>query len=225
MMRQTVVILLVTIGLFFGLIIWGVPLLIRTAGLLGEINSSSQPVDRADDLAPGTPQLRPIPKATTEATTDLSGFAETGSTVILYRTGSELARTVSNENGEFSFVGVELLDGENTFYVIAVDGAGNESGQSVRVTTVYDVLAPSLTITSPSNGESFIGENDRVVTVKGETDIGVRVRVNDRLAVVGTGGAFSTTVKLEEGTNTIRVLATDEAGNETESEISVSYTP
>jgi hypothetical protein len=43
----------------------------------------------------------------------------------------------------------------------------------------------------------------------------VSLTVNGKAVTVGSGGAFSTTVTLSEGSNTITVVATDAAGKTT----------
>jgi hypothetical protein len=60
--------------------------------------------------------------------------------------------------------------------------------------------------------------------VEGITDA-ERVTVNDRIAVIDGNGKFSLIVSLNEGKNDLVVQATDQAGNKTETTMSVTYTP
>lgn len=100
----------------------------------------------------------------------------------------------------------QLADGLNILPVAAQDGAGNWAFLAVRVT--LDQVPPTLTVTSPEDG--LITRED-FVSVEGEAEEGAQVFVN------GKGGqplgVFQETVHLEEGDNTIVVLARDRAGN------------
>lgn len=51
------------------------------------------------------------------------------------------------------------------------------------------------------------------VAVVGHTDSGARIRVGGRAVTVGPDGAFRTEIPLEEGENTVVVVAEDAAGN------------
>jgi hypothetical protein len=222
--RQTVLLTIASIATFLAIIFLGIPALVRMAVFFGELKSSTEPVGQEDTIAPSKPQLETLPTATVSGQLTIRGFAESDSIIALYRSGSELKETTANDEGEFSFVAVDLRDGENTFYVTAKDSAGNQSDQSPRQTVVYDASPPKLTIDSPGEGETIYGQTNRTINVSGSTDEDSTVTVNDRLAIVNSGN-FSTTIQLNEGDNTIVVIATDRAGNETKKEIKVKYQP
>lgn len=63
------------------------------------------------------------------------------------------------------------------------------------------------------------------VRVKGKTLPDAEVRVNDQFVIVDSTGAFTATVSLEAGPNSIEVTATDTAGNEEFRLITVLYLP
>ena len=63
------------------------------------------------------------------------------------------------------------------------------------------------------------------VQVKGVTTGDATVDVNGSMVDVGADGAFSTTVTLEQGPNSIQVTASDSQGNENSQIISVIYAP
>ncbi len=101
-----------------------------------------------------------------------------------------------------------LSDGRHTVTVQAGDFAGN------LATTVWsftvDTMAPRLDITSPTPG---LSTSAATVTVSGQTEPGASVSVGGSSVFVDGAGAFSTSVALVEGTNTIDVSATDALGN------------
>ena len=225
LMRQTWTLLVITIVLLFSIFKWGVPAIINMAVFLGDLKASGEPVGQEDTLPPTSPVLSYLPSATTSGALSINGYTEAEASVKLYRSGSELAETIANDEGDFEFVGVDLLKDENIFYAVAYDMAGNESSQSNRVSILYDTDAPDLTIDTPTDGEQFYGESRRTITVNGSCDPNSDVRVNEYSVVVSANGLYSTRIRLEEGNNQIRVVAVDSAGNETEEVVNVNYSP
>jgi len=61
--------------------------------------------------------------------------------------------------------------------------------------------------------------------VKGVTTADATVSVKGSLVDVGADGKFSTTVSLEEGPNSIEVVASDSQGNENSQVLTVIYAP
>lgn len=113
-----------------------------------------------------------------------------------------------------------LSNGSNTVTVNVSDNDGNAATQKT-VTFTVDTVAPSLNVTSPA--DDLLTNNPSLV-VSGTTNdatsspVTVTITLNnvDQGAIsVGADGAFSKTVTLAEGSNTIVVKATDSAGNST----------
>ena len=126
---------------------------------------------------------------------------------------SGITKTPSGKNYNCSYTPeTALSDGSHTIYINAKDHDGNAAAQKTVAFTV-DTVAPVLNITSPEEG---MKTNEDSVTVSGTTnDITsspVTVTVNGEPVVVQSNGSFSTTVELDEGENTITVIATDSAG-------------
>lgn len=110
-----------------------------------------------------------------------------------------------------------LADGSHTVKVDATDYDGNKATQRT-VTFTVDTVPPQLSVTSPTNN---LATNNKTVTVAGTTNDAtsspctVTVKLNSGTATavtVGNNGAFSTTLTLVEGSNTIVVTSTDSAG-------------
>ena len=80
----------------------------------------------------------------------------------------------------------------------------------------------SLDVTSPED-ESVVATSE--VEVAGTTLPTAIVSVNGTLVTVGDDGGFSTTVTLEEGPNTIEVVASTIAGEEVGEVLMVIYIP
>jgi hypothetical protein len=80
----------------------------------------------------------------------------------------------------------------------------------------------SLTVTQPTNG---LVTASSTILVKGITLPYADVAVNDSDLKADNSGAFSVSIKLDEGDNVIAIIANDDQGNVAEKEITVTYTP
>lgn len=79
-----------------------------------------------------------------------------------------------------------------------------------------------LTVVSPQDGAVV---NAAQVQVSGTASPGAVVTVNDDILIVGADGTFQSTVALEEGPNLIEVIGSNDAGNQTTVELTVTYEP
>jgi len=126
------------------------------------------------------------------------------------------------------------LDEGKTYYfsVTAVDTSENESGYSVeRTVTISDTIAPTVAITSPTTAGTY-ETADALITISGNAsdDVGVS-RVTWANSAGGSGTAIGTAtwsisgISLIEGKNIVTVTATDTAGNQNSTSLSVTCTP
>lgn len=110
-----------------------------------------------------------------------------------------------------------LSDGSNSVSLQVTDNDGNVS-DIAQVTFVISTQAPTLNVTSPT--ENLL-TNSKNVTVSGTAAAGsdavtlTEVTINGEPADIGEGGAFSEEIVLEEGQNTITVIAKDSLGKTT----------
>lgn len=222
-MRQTLIIIVVTLVILVGFVTVGIPTLINFAVALGNSKASSKISLQEDTLPPLPPQLSTIPEATKDTALTITGFAEAGSLVYLYQNSNKIAETTADNQGNFTFADVQLENGSNHFVATATDQAKNQSQQSMAQTIVFDNEAPSLTIEAPADGARVFGLLQQLTDVRGATDPGVQVTLNDRQLVVTGDGSFSTKYQLEEGEHTLKFVAKDKAGNETIKEIKVTF--
>lgn len=215
--------LLTLLGLFL-LIRFGLPGLIRLAAFLGELKSSSAPIEKSDALAPAAPTLLPLPEATNSAKIAVAGYAEAGTTIKLSRGGIAIEETIADADGNFEFANVVLKEGGNEFFAEAVDSQGNASDPSRSYTVSYDSEAPSLVIGEPEAGKGFF-DKDSPITIQGKTDPGSQLTINGKFIFVDSDGNFNTKWPLSEGDNQLDFLSRDPAGNETKKILTVNYTP
>lgn len=105
-----------------------------------------------------------------------------------------------------------LSNGTHSFVIEASDFDGN-TVTSTATTFTVDTVPPALTVTSPENN---LKTNTNKVTVAGTTNdatsTNVTITVNGTNVPVGEDGSFSYELTLENGENTITIVATDGAG-------------
>ncbi len=77
-----------------------------------------------------------------------------------------------------------------------------------------------LTITTPLD-KAIVKTNK--LTVKGSTVPAAEVSINDLDVTADTKGNFSGTITLDEGDNPISIMAVDENGNYSETELTITY--
>jgi hypothetical protein len=140
-------------------------------------------------------------------------------------------------NGNFNVM-IDLEEGIDAIDIIAMNADGDEAEVILLVTvdlsnTVSALSTPgnvqgtagvnpgsiSLKVISPADGSDIDGD---VVTVKGQTEPGAVVNVNDETDIADDGGNFSISISLEVGLNAIDVFVTDEDGNQVEELILVN---
>lgn len=223
-MKKTLTFSLLTLGLILLIIYGGVPFLIRMATFFGDIKSSKQLTEKTDTTPPFPPKLRPLVEATNSAQVIVKGFAEEGAIVQVFLNGEMVKEVVADADGSFTADNLSLSLGNNKIQAKAIDQAGNESQESGKMIITYDEMAPVLEIISPENNQEISGEENKV-TIKGKTEAGISLKINDRLVILDQEGQFEQTFSLNEGENTILIVATDRAGNQTEEEINLTYSP
>lgn len=110
-----------------------------------------------------------------------------------------------------------LSDGSNSVSLQVTDNDGNVSDLE-SVTFIISTAAPNLNVATPT--ENLL-TNSNKVTVSGTAAPGsaavtlAEVTINGEAVSVGEGGAFSKELTLNEGDNTITVIAKDSLGKTT----------
>lgn len=140
----------------------------------------------------------------------------------------EVTHSAVTNGYSFTFTPASPMgDGSHTVTVDASDNDGNAAEQKSTTFTV-DTVAPSLNVTSPTDG---LVTNNASLTVTGTTNdatsspVTVTVQLNsqDQGAVtVESSGSFSKAITLANGANVIVVTSTDQAGKSTSVTINVT---
>jgi large repetitive protein len=223
LVKQTFLLVFAVIAIMAVILFVGIPSLVKLAVLLGNLKGKATPIVQTDTVPPATPQVNTIPDATSSATLTLSGFTEPGATAVLYQNGERLSDTPVDTQGNFVFTDITLNSGLNRFYIIAKDAASNESLQSSTQTIIYDNATPTLTVDSPQDGHQYFGLSQQMLTVQGKTDPDVTLKLNDHFLVVNSDGSFTGRFQLQTGDNHLTLIASDPAGNQTQTSLTVKF--
>lgn len=209
--------------ILFLLFRYGIPFLSDASFLFGRATStpeSTQKEDIKESFVP-TPRLDPIPSATNEKGLIVEGSTLAGLEVEIYLNGESIDKVETDESGNFESE-IKLTDGDNIIKARSVkNDATGEFTSSKSI--VYIESGPELKIDFPSN--DFEIKDDNPIEIKGSTDTGSSVTVNDFQAIIKSDGNWSYFLTLTNGDNDIKVISIDAAGNETKEVIRVKYSP
>jgi len=126
---------------------------------------------------------------------------------------------VVGPDGAFSVDGVELAEGDNALTAVARDTFGHEA-TSEAVVYVLDTQPPEITIASPLDGAVVFERQVEVVGTAADPHL-ESVSVNGVAATLPGDGTFSATVPVVDGANLLTAVATDRAGHEASTAVSV----
>ncbi len=219
--------LFLSIGLgvvvLISLLLFGIPALINMSTFISNFNHGKDVVvNETQNGVIFPPVLQPIYSATNSATINITGYAEVSDNVSLYLNGDQFGSTLVSKDGTFSFPDVQLKNGSNTIYDKAQVTGGKESSNSNTLTVLYKKSNPKLELAGPDDNAT-VNTEQKMVVVSGLTDPEDTVTVNDHIVVVNPDGSFSYQQSLNDGDNTINIVATDSAGNQTKTTRHVKY--
>ncbi len=220
--KQLIINLAGTIIILFLVVKFGIPLLVNFSLFLGGAKGGN--VTTTNSTSPSfisAPVINPTFTATNSAAMTVSGVSVAKVTAQLYVNDALVDTMPTKDDGSFSFENVTLTPGNNDIKVKAKTGK-TESAYSDPISVMYINKNPSLTVDSPSDGQSF-SKDQNVATIKGKVDSDVKVTVNDFWAIVDANGNYSYDLHLQNGDNQIKVDAVDTAGNKTEKTLKVNY--
>lgn len=212
-----------TVILLFLLLKYGMPLLINLSLFLSNSKSSATDKQQNGTQFVAAPTINTTFSATNSASISVSGNAQPKQEIRLFENDAYLDATQTKDDGSFSFPNVTLQQGNNILKVKAKQN-NNESDYSQATTVLYKNSQPNLTVSSPSDGQSF-SKDQSTISVSGKTDPDVKVTVNDFWAIIDANGNYSYNLHLQNGDNQIKVDALDSAGNKTEKTLKVTYSP
>ncbi len=199
---------------------WGIPCFVSVVAGKGGQKQNQQ----VDIIPPQTPIFSALPEATNSASVLIEGYTESGASLDLL-VGDKIVMTdKAQDDGSFS-MRAPLEAGSNRIQVRATDLAGNTSTSEIKL-IVYDNRPLELMIASPKDGSEYFGQNNQVIDIKGVVNKpDSSILVNNSFAVTNRDGSFVQRFQLVSGSNTIKIIASDKAGNTAEKTLTLSYTP
>lgn len=212
------------IVILFILVKFGIPALINFSLFLAKVKGGTGTTASSTQQSQSVllPPTFSIPfTATNSATIILSGTAQIKTTVQLYVNNQMVNEQPVKDDGSFIFHNVALNNGQNTLQA-KIKNDKEESNLSDPITVTYLNKQPNLSVDEPHDGDNFPHDNN-TVTVHGKTDPDVKVTVNGFWATTDANGNYSYTLSLQNGDNHIKVIATDQAGNTKEQDLTVHY--
>ena len=221
--RSAILFIVLSIVIIAALFFYGIPVVGKFATFVSDLGKSGSAITSTDKTPPAPPQFDNFNAFVNQQNVNISGSSEAGATIKLTFNGNS-QNVLVDKDGHFQF-SVQLDNGDNTFSAVAVDTAGNISQKTQDYKITFDNKPPNLTIDSPTDGTTFFGSSQRQVTIKGAAEGGDQVTINDRIVVVDDSGNFQYTTTLSDGSNKFTIKATDQAGNTTEKDITLNFTP
>ena len=210
-----VVVLLVLVVLF------GFSFLVRFTAFLGERKEVNGGVVNDNQLPPLPPRIFVPFEATNSAAINVSGTAESGTSIELEKDDILLDTINVDDDGEFVFENVLLNLGDNFFSAVAVSADGRRSEVSKEVSVVFDNEPPKLEMSNPVEESLTVDYED--FDVVGKVDNDVSVTVNGKIGLIDSEGNFKVKIQLQPGKNNIEIKVRDLAGNETSRVIEITY--
>lgn len=205
--KRVITLSVVTIALSVFMLTLGIPLLGKFADFLDVVFQNDN--GGQNQTVPLAPMLDELPAATNSAKLKITGFASEGKTVDIYINGDKKASTTIH-GSKFEYENLELKVGENKISIKAVSDGRESDFSQVRIVT-YDREEPKLAIKSPTDGQTFYGNNR--IRVEGTTDRDAQVFAGGFLASIDFEGNFEVFVPVNEGETEIEIKAVDTAGN------------
>jgi len=200
---------------------FGIPFITNVSGIMIAQKETSKKEVKGDTFV-APPVLDSLPDATNSAQIKVSGSTAPNKEVKVYVDGDLKDETKSDDKGNFSFNSVTLSKGNNEITTKVAGDKDTVSGPSDPMVVAYKSGNPTLSVDSPHDGDSFPKDSNSA-TIQGKTDPGNKVTVNDHWAIVNDEGSYSYTLPLSNGDNHIKIVAQDNAGNQTTKELTVKY--
>ena len=219
--RKTVLLGLLTIGVFIVLLVFGLPFLIKFSIVLGDLKRGRDGDIKDRVLPPTAPRIVIPYEATNSAVISIGGFAERKVMVELLKNEVSVGRVEVSDNGDFNFSDISLDQGESVFTAVAISEKGGSGEPSKEAKIIFDDKVPELAMLNPVEDSLKVDSSD--FDIIGQSEKGVTVLVNNRLAMVDDSGKFKIKLQLNTGKNDVEVIVKDLAGNETRKKIEITY--
>ena len=221
--KQIVQRIVIAIVLFIAFIVFffsaGIKMLVSFTLFINQLansKSKQQPTQQTETL--NTVSIDPIPSATNSSTLAFSGTALNFDTLEIYLNEEKQDEIPISDTFVGKINGLEK--GTNAVYFIAKSSTSKETKKTPSYDILYKDDKPKLEIQRPNDNTTV---NTEDVQISGQTDTETTIRINDRPLIVDVDGKFTTMFRLKEGENKIHITAEDIVGNQTNQDLTVTY--
>lgn len=214
----------ILVFLFIIVVFWGIPLLANLASIISSRFDKDKEESLGQQFPLPTPEIFDLPQATNSAKLTVLGKGLPNTTVEIFIDNKEVGGVIVGEDGIFEVPNVNLSEGENLISAQSVGQKNEKSARSEPKTVIYNKEPPKLSLNEPQDNQKISG-GERKIKVSGSTESDVNLKIGEFLAVVDQNGNFTFSYPLKDGENKIIVKAEDKAGNTTEIERTVFYSP
>ncbi len=211
-----------SIGILLFIALFGLKMLVGFSLLVDRLRGASTSNQQTQSNLLLPPVIDPLPEATFSSTLSITGRGTAKNQVIVYIDDKQFKKFAVNDDGTFALSDIPVDEGEVSISSKITDDKGNTSDLSNIVHVTVDRKPPTLEVSKPDDGAK-IQDGTHKATIEGKTDEDGRVTINDRIVVVRSGGTFTYAMPLSDGENTLKIVATDPAGNQTTIERRVTY--
>ncbi|MBI3619710.1 hypothetical protein HY214_01000 [Candidatus Roizmanbacteria bacterium] len=190
----------------------GISFLFRTALFIANFSTKKvapAPLTKNNDFI-GQIDVTDIPTATNSARFVIGGSLLNFDKLVFFINDEKVKETALTDSDRFSEEIGDLKKGVNKVYIVAASQKENEKKTSKTYEIYYTSDKPRLDLKSPGDNSKT---NKQEITVTGQTDREIFVKLNGVPLVVDAQGIFQTGVRLHDGENKIVFTAQDVAGN------------
>ena len=113
---------------------------------------------------------------------------------------------------------ISIADGAHTLFYYAIDHMGHKESKVNSIAFKVDTIPPEVTITSPSSN-SVSGASVKLI---GKTEKNAAIQINGDVIPIKPDGSFET-ILTGQGTKTFVITITDEAGNTSQKNITITF--
>lgn len=183
----------------------------------------THPTDKTIFIFP--PRLDSLPTAINDLTKfRLGGWTLAGADVQIFINQNEATKVLADGSGRFEATDLNLKEGLNEIYAVAK--INNQTSQPSNIITItFDNSKPELIINEPVENTKITDSELKWLIILGVSGEKTQVFINEHQAIVDQEGNFKYHYPLTAGENKLRIVARDEAGNETVVERTVNFEP
>lgn len=221
--NRIILAIIVVCFLLYSAVNWGLPALIGGLSQINKIKPKPSVVRETTGDAVAPPVLNIPFEATNSATLVITGYASSNAKIEIYMDDELKTAIESDSSGGFITSPLSLSVGTNNIYGITRVG-DSKSLPSKNIRLLYNNEKPELQVTEPPDNHEVKG-GDKKVRVSGKTGTDNSVMINGSTLILNGDGSFFNEVSLNEGDNTITIVATNQYHNTTSVEKKVKYTP